>query len=160
MQLIHDILVRIRTRGSLPLTYGSGFCFFQWLTRCQQKPSFFPKFLSYCFLKVRYLHHAVFKDKKSKRSHKIAEIKVFLTSFACRWKDYGSAYLGGLKTYGSGSTTLANRFFLTLERSADSPVPAPLHALVRAQPLTKLWSTEHRHLPIITLFTLIRLVHW
>ncbi len=35
---VRDILVRIRIRGSVPLTYGSGSCFFRlWLTRCQQK---------------------------------------------------------------------------------------------------------------------------
>jgi hypothetical protein len=53
--------------------------------------------------------------------------------------------MGGPNIYGSGSTTLANRFFLTLKRSADSPVPAPLHALVGAQPLPKLGSAEHHH---------------
>ncbi len=83
-----------------------------------------------------------FKDKKSKRSHNIVEIKVFLLLWLV---DVRITDLGGPNTYGSGCTTLANRMFLTLERSADSPVPAPLHALVGAQPLTKLWSTEHHH---------------
>jgi hypothetical protein len=40
--VICDIFVQIRIRGSVPLTYGSGSYFFrQWLTRCQQKISFF-----------------------------------------------------------------------------------------------------------------------
>jgi hypothetical protein len=58
------ILVWIRIRGSVPLTYGSGFgsssgsCFFrQWLTRSQQKISFFLKvsLLIRYFLRV-HLH--------------------------------------------------------------------------------------------------------
>jgi hypothetical protein len=63
---IRDILVRILIRGFVQLTYGSGSgsCFFhQWL-----KISFFEGTFT-----------SVFKDKKSKRSHNIAEIKVFLT---------------------------------------------------------------------------------
>jgi hypothetical protein len=59
-----DISVRIRIRGSVPLTYGSGFgpgsCFFrQWLTRCQKNKIF-------------------------------RKIKVFLTIFALWWKDRDS----------------------------------------------------------------------
>jgi hypothetical protein len=39
---ICDILVRIRIRWSLPLTYGFGtFCYRQWLTRSQNKYVFF-----------------------------------------------------------------------------------------------------------------------
>jgi hypothetical protein len=56
---IHNILVRIRIRRSVLLTYrsGSGFrsgsCFFrQWLTRCQQFFRFFQPFCAYYFLKV------------------------------------------------------------------------------------------------------------
>ncbi len=53
-----------------------------------------------------------FRDKKSKRSHKKVEIKVFLTFFACWWKDPGPYKImtdpdpGGPKTNSSGSTTL------------------------------------------------------
>ncbi len=52
MLWIRDILVRIRIRVSVPLTFGSVFCF---------------------------LLTSVFKDKKSKRSRKKRKIKVFLT---------------------------------------------------------------------------------
>ncbi len=46
---IHDILVWIRIRGSMPLTNGSGcgsrsFYFHHWPSRCQQKTNFFLKF--------------------------------------------------------------------------------------------------------------------
>jgi hypothetical protein len=59
---IHDILVRIRIRGSMPLTYRSGSCYFRhwpW----------------------RYIY-IIFKDKRSKKSHKAVRIKVVLTIFA------------------------------------------------------------------------------
>jgi hypothetical protein len=65
---IPDILVRIRIRGSVTLTYGSRSCFFRhWLLRCQHK-SFFSKFL--CLLPFEGTFTPVFKDKKSKRSKK------------------------------------------------------------------------------------------
>ena len=74
MLWISDILVRNRIRGSVPLTFGSGSCFFrQRLTRCQQKKFVFKSFfclLTY-FLKVHLHQSSKFKDKKSKRSHKI-----------------------------------------------------------------------------------------
>jgi hypothetical protein len=86
--------------GSAPITYRSrsGACFFRhWLTRCQKK--FFSKvFFAYYFT-------SVFKDKKSKRSHDIAEIKVFLNfllvdgRIRIRTKNNEGFY-------GSGSTTL------------------------------------------------------
>ncbi len=46
---IHDILVWIRIRGSMPLTngigFGSGSCYFRyWLSRCQQKNYFLTQF--------------------------------------------------------------------------------------------------------------------
>ncbi len=44
--------------------------------------SFFPYYRIYC----GYIY-IIFKDKKSLRSHKTVEIKVFLNFFACWWKD-------------------------------------------------------------------------
>ncbi len=62
-----DILVRIRIRGSVPVTYGSGSCVFrQWQTRCQQKKLYFQSFFAYYFLKGTFT--SVFKDEKLKRS--------------------------------------------------------------------------------------------
>ncbi len=56
-----------------------------------------------------------FRPWQQKRSHKIVEIKVFLTFFACWWRDPDPHKIitdpGGPKSYGysgSGSTTLVN----------------------------------------------------
>jgi hypothetical protein len=66
---IHDILVLIWIRGSRPLTCGSGSCFFcNWLTSANKKLVFFQSFFAYT---------SVFKDKKSKRSHKIVISRFF-----------------------------------------------------------------------------------
>ncbi len=94
------LLVRIRIRGFVPLTYGSGSCSFcQWLTRYQQEISFFFKVFLLITVLFEGTSTSVFIDKKSKRSHKIVEIKAFLTFFAC-W----SASVQN--NDGSGSTTL------------------------------------------------------
>ncbi len=80
MLWIREILVPVR----VPLTYGSGSCFFrQWLTRCQQKISFcFPSFFACIFLKV-HLHQS-----PKIENLKIVEFKVFFTYFAC-WCNHG-----------------------------------------------------------------------
>ncbi len=129
-----DLLVWNRTRGSVPLTYRSGFCFF--LSVAGKMPTkkivFFKVF---CLL----LFAGTFTSWNQRFSY-----------FFCLLME-GSRSVqiitdpGGQKHTDLASITLANRMFLTLERSADSPVPAPLQALVRAQPLPKLWSMEHRH---------------
>jgi hypothetical protein len=65
---IHDILgwIRIRIRGSMPLTNGSGSCYFrQWPSRCQQETNFFSQF--FCLLLFECTFTSLFKDKKSKR---------------------------------------------------------------------------------------------
>ncbi len=68
---ISDILVRIR--GSVPLTDGSGSCFFRHrLTRCQKTLSFFQSFWLITFWRYIYIS---FNKKLSKE----VEIKVFLT---------------------------------------------------------------------------------
>jgi hypothetical protein len=86
---IHDILVWIRMwiRGSMPLTNGSGSgcgyvsCYFcQWPSRGQRKLILFKKF--FCLLLFEGTFTSLFKDKKSKKSHKIVEINVFPTIFA------------------------------------------------------------------------------
>ncbi len=71
---IHDILVwiRIRIRGSMSLTYGSGFgsgfCYFRhWPSRCQQKTNFFNE--KFCLLLFEGTFTSFFKDKKTKRNH-------------------------------------------------------------------------------------------
>jgi hypothetical protein len=79
---IHDILVRIRILGSVPLTNdsgcGSGSCSHrQKPSRCKQKVSFFSlTFYAYSFLKVHLQHSS--KIKKSPGSHNTVEIQIFL----------------------------------------------------------------------------------
>ena len=108
---IHDILVWIRIRGSMPLTNRSGSCYFRhWPSRSQQKTNCLMKFFRW--LLFEGIFRSFFIDIKSKRSHKTIGIKVFLTIFAWRQKDpYPYLVLmypdpGGPKTYGSGSATL------------------------------------------------------
>ncbi len=102
---IHDILVWIRIRGSMPLTNGSG--------SGSPDPSIFIIDLLYifCILLFEVAFTSFFKDKKSKRSNKTVKIKVFLTTFAL-WQKDPDPYLwrmdpdpdpGGPKTCGSGS---------------------------------------------------------
>jgi hypothetical protein len=79
---IHEIWVRIRIRGSIPLTKGSG---------CGPDPAIVVSdlqdvnqkknlhFLAYSFLKA-HLHH--FSKIKSYRSHQTVGSNVFLTIFA------------------------------------------------------------------------------
>jgi hypothetical protein len=73
---IHEILVRIRIRGSIALTNGSGSrsCFF--VSDLQDVKKVF------CLLLFEGTFTSFFKDKKSKRSHKTVGINVFLTIFA------------------------------------------------------------------------------
>ncbi len=77
---IHDILVwiRIRIRGSMPLTNGSGsgcgsgsFYCHHWPSRCQQKNTLKKKF--FCILLFEGTFTSFFKGKKSKRSHKTVD---------------------------------------------------------------------------------------
>ncbi len=67
--------------GSVTFWYGSGSA--QWLTRWQKKIFF----VIFCLLLFEGTFTSVFIDKKSTTSHKVEEIKNFLTFFACSWKD-------------------------------------------------------------------------
>ncbi len=124
---IHDILgwirIRIWIRGSMPLTNGtgSGSCYFRhWPSQdANKKLIFLQVFLLITFWRYMYI---IFKDKKSKRSHKAVGTKVFLTFFAWWWKDpdhdpepdpvldpnlwlmYPDPDPGGPKTCGSGGS--------------------------------------------------------
>ncbi len=74
---IRDVLIRIHFRGSVLLDSGSGSCsFLQWLSRHQQKISFFPTW--FCLLLSVGTFTSVFKDNKFIKSHKTVEIKGFL----------------------------------------------------------------------------------
>ncbi len=81
--------------------------FRQLLTRCQQKIIFFPKFFFAFLLLLEGTVHSHHSSKvKSKKKHKIVEIKVFLPFFACLWTVQIMKDPEGPKRYGSGSTTL------------------------------------------------------
>jgi hypothetical protein len=119
MLRIHDILVWISIRGSMPLTIGSGwgsqsFYFRHWPSRCQQKTNLKKGFLLSTF---KGTFTSFFKSKKSKISNKTVGINVFLTIFAwwqkdpnldpdpdpCLWLIDPDPDLEGPKTDGSGS---------------------------------------------------------
>ncbi len=80
---IRDMLVRIRILcGSIPLTKGSGSCYFrQWPSRWQLKIIFSLNFFVYYFLKL-HLHH--FSRKKSHKEVTKQEGKITLKiTFFC-----------------------------------------------------------------------------
>ncbi len=67
---IHDSLgwirIRLWIRGSMPLTSGSGSCYFRhWPSRCQQKTNFLTQFFLLITFEATFT--SFFKDKKSKR---------------------------------------------------------------------------------------------
>jgi hypothetical protein len=86
------MLVRIRIHGSMPLTNGSGSCYFRhWPSRCQN-------FSAYYFLKVVHLHH--FPKKNSQKESQNSRNQGFSYYFCMMIEGSGS---GG---FGSGSATL------------------------------------------------------
>ncbi len=94
---IHDILVWIRIRGSIPLPngFGSGSCYFRHRTsRCQQKTNFLFYFSAYYFLKI---HLYLFSKIKSPKESQNSRNQGFSYYFA--WSGSGSIPL----TNGSGS---------------------------------------------------------
>ncbi len=94
---IHNILVWIRIRGSMPLTNGSGSCYFRhWPSRCQQKTNFLKSFFAYYFLKV-HLHH--FSKIKSPKEVTNSRNQGFTYYFCLLIEESGSIPL----TNGSGS---------------------------------------------------------
>ncbi len=77
MLRIHEILVGIRIRRSMPLTNGSESCYFRhWPSKCQQKTNLTKKF--FCLLHFEGTFTSFFKDKKVLKIHKTVGIKVFL----------------------------------------------------------------------------------
>ncbi len=90
MLRIHDILVWIRINGSRHLTNrtnvsgSESFYFHHWPSRCQKK---LIKKKFFCILIFEGTFTSFFKGKKSKKSHKTVEIKVFLTFFASWFVD-------------------------------------------------------------------------
>ncbi len=104
--------IRIRIRGSMPLTNGSGSCYFRhWPSRDQQKTNFLYIFSAYYFLKV------IYSPKKSQNSRN----QGFSYYFNLMIKGTGSGLMDpvprGPKTCatgGSGSGTLLKRGAISL----------------------------------------------
>ncbi len=83
MLRIQDILMWNQSwiRGSMPLTnrsgFGSGSCYFRHRPSTRKQKTNLTKILLFTFW--RYITFTTFfKDKKSKRSHKLVGIKIFL----------------------------------------------------------------------------------
>ncbi len=152
MLRIHDILgwirIRIWIRGSMPLYgsgsgCGSGSCYFRhWPSQdANKKLIFLQVFLLNTLGRYMYI---IFKDKKSKRSHKAVGIKVFLTFFAWCKKDPDpdsepDLYLwlmdpdpGGPKTCGSGGSGSATLVLAAEKRRwRTKNSPSSLLTLIR-----------------------------
>ena len=104
---IHDILVWIRIRGSMPLTNGSGFgsgsCYFRhWPSRCQQKTNFLTQF--FCLLLFEGTF-TLFSKIKSQKESQNSRIQGFSYYFSIMMEGSGSrAGSGSIPlTSGSGS---------------------------------------------------------
>ncbi len=119
---------------------GSGSCYFRhWPSRLQQKTNFFEKVFLLITLLFKGAFISFFKDKKSKRSHKTAGIKVVLTLFAWWWKDPElvdpKPDPGGLITRGSGGSGFGSGTLLVcagLWCRPRTPVRSAPHARWRA----------------------------
>ncbi len=108
---IHDILVWIRIRGSMPLTNGSGSgsgsCYFRhWPSRCQHKTNFLTQFfLLVTFWRKVNLHY--FSKIKSQKVSQNSRIQGFSYYFCMMIEGSGSrAGSGSIPvplTSGSGS---------------------------------------------------------
>jgi hypothetical protein len=90
---IHDILVWIRIRGSMPLSNGSGsFYFHHRPPRCQQKTNFFIKF--FCILLFESTYTSFFKDTKVRKKSENS-------------KNQGFSYYSCFMIEGSGSESVS-----------------------------------------------------
>ncbi len=159
---IHDILGWIRIRRSMPLTCGSGSCYFRhWPSRCQQKTNFQHNF--FCLLPVLFegTCTSFFQDKSQKESQNRRN-QGFLTIFAWWSKDPDpNLWLvdpdpGGPKTCGSGSAAVVGS--LTWEEGREqggvlkwsmsrgkmsSWIPGITDIIYKNSFLVSLYSTRH-----------------
>ncbi len=97
---IHDILVwiRIRIRGSMPLTNGSGYCYFRhWSSRCQEKTNFLKHF--FCLLLFEVTLTSFWKIKNLQNSRN----QGFSYYFCMMIEGSGSGSIPVPLTNGSGS---------------------------------------------------------
>jgi hypothetical protein len=89
---IHDILMWIRIRGSMPLTTGSGSCYFRSLPSRRKQKIIIKSFSAYYFLKIHLNHFSKIKILK-KSQHR---------------RNRGFSYYFCLMIEGSGSIPLAS----------------------------------------------------
>ncbi len=74
-------MIRIRIRGSVPLEYGSGFCYFlQWLSRCQRKirVSYAQFFFAYYSIYSRYIYISLQRYQIIQKFTKMLKSRFFL----------------------------------------------------------------------------------
>ncbi len=92
--------------GSVTFWYGFGSCsHWQWLSRCQQKVSFFPSL--FCLILTVGTLISVFKDNKSQKT--VEGVVCLNTGIFLIMEGSGSVWIimdPDPKTYGSGSGTL------------------------------------------------------
>ncbi len=124
---IHDILGWIRIRGSMPLTNGSGSCYYRhWPSRCQQKKkkkNFNTIFPAYYFLKV-HLHH--FSTIKSQKDSQNSRNQGFSYYFCMMIEGSGSGSIP--LTSGSGSGRPKNMWIRIRNAGIYSFFPSFCHA--------------------------------
>ncbi len=98
---IHDILVWIRIRGSMPLSNRSGYCYFRhWRSRRQQKTNFKKKF--FCLLLFEATFTSFFKDKKVQRKSHNSRNRGFSYYFCLMIEGSGSGSIPQTSGTGSG----------------------------------------------------------
>jgi hypothetical protein len=130
---IHDILVWIRIREPMPLTNGSGSCYFRHGPSIgQQKINCFKQYFCLLLFEGTFTSFSKIKVQKKSQNSMNQGFSFFLTIFAWWWKDPDpDPYIwlmdpgpGGRKTCGSngsGSGTLER------ERRANSSAPHFVH---------------------------------
>ncbi len=108
---IYDILVWIRIRGSMPLTNGSGSCYFRHWPQDANKNFFFFNCSAYYFLKVHLHHFSKIKSQKELQNSRNQEFSYYFCMMKGDPDPEPDPYLwlmdpnpGGPKTCGSGGS--------------------------------------------------------
>ncbi len=97
---IPDIMVRIRIRGSVPLTNRSGSCYFrQWSSRWQQQKIFY----FFCFLLFEATLTSIFKEKSRHKESQNRRNQGFSNNFSLMIEGFGFGSGSVYRTNGSGS---------------------------------------------------------
>ncbi len=105
----------MRIRGIMPLTNGSGSCYFRhWPSRCQTKTNFLKTFFCYYFSKA-HLHH--FSKIKSQKESQNSRNQGFYNYFCMMIEGSGSGSIP--LTNGSGSGRSKNMWIRIRIRNTD-----------------------------------------